>query len=420
MTISEQLISNSAISLNELSPNFLNRFVEPFEKTIKPDIQNGISLDFELYDREQKNKINPILRLATPDDVDVIVGIYKELYNGTYPYKEMEDVNKVRKMIQDPSIQWIIFQDRSFNIAGCITFVLDFNHKKGYIRGFMLKKKYQGTIDITKAMIGSMISMIHNYKDKIYIWYVENRTAHAKSQYSMWVCGIAPIGFFPNKDVFLGKVESDLMQICYDQRVLYEFRSKEPPNIIPEVERCFDYSDKRYRLGDYNIENPEIILNRKIISKIKRNLEKKVEKDKYGYEKIEFRINGTNSYFAFLYTPQVQNFEKTKYKVKNLEELYVFVREFIKLRKELGIRYCEVFLSAYKICHQKIFFNAGFTPRGYIPSWIYNKEKGFFEDNILFNYYQGTINDEIQLIDEAQELIRILEFRSFKKGSCDY
>jgi len=222
--LSEETIANSTISLNELFPNFINHFIKPFEKVVDPDIHNGMCLDFELCDRTQKHKVTPILRLARVDDAEELVGIYKELYSGTYPYKEMEDVDEVRKMIQDSSIQWIIYQDPSLNIAGCITFVLDFANKRGYIRGFMLKKKFQGYLDITKAMIGSMIGMVHKYREKIYVWYVENRTAHSKSQYSMWVCGIAPIGFYPNKDVFLGKVESDLMQICYDEKVLRERR----------------------------------------------------------------------------------------------------------------------------------------------------------------------------------------------------
>ena len=122
-----------------------------------------------------------MLRLAKPEDAKEITEIYKELYNGTYPYKEMEDIEEVKSMIQDPNIQWIIYQDPFYNIAGCITFVLDFENKRGYIRGFMLKKKYQKQIDITKAMIGSMIGMIYKFKDAIFNWYVENRTAHAKS-----------------------------------------------------------------------------------------------------------------------------------------------------------------------------------------------------------------------------------------------
>ncbi|MFW9873824.1 MAG: DUF998 domain-containing protein [Candidatus Thorarchaeota archaeon] len=407
--LSEETLTNYIISLNELFPNSINQFIKPFEKVINPDINNGMYLDFEICDREDKDKINPILRLARLDDAEELVEIYKELYNGTYPYKEMEDVNAVRKMIQSPNIQWIIYQDPSFQIAGCITFVLDYGNKRGYIRGFMLKKKYQGYIDITKAMIGSMIGMIHKYKDKIYVWYVENRTAHSKSQYSMWVCGIAPIGFYPNKDVFLGKVESDLMQILYDSRVLKKYRSSQIPVIIPQVEACYLYSDDRYHLGRYQLQNSNELLDDFKITEIKEKLSKSFVKDKFGYETIRFGIQGTDSYFEFLYSPRVQNFEKTKYHVNSLEELYVFIQEFIKYGYEMEIRYCEVFISAYKPEHQKLFLEAGLFPRGYIPSWDYNKKEDVFEDKILFNWFKGSINKRIQLIDEGLRLLNILE-----------
>lgn len=409
MTISEEVISNSVVSLTELFPNFTGQFIKPFEQVVNPDIHKGICLNFELCDREQKFKVNPILRLAQLEDAEELVGIYKELYNGTYPYKEMEDVDEVRKMIQDPTIQWIIYQDPSFNIAGCITFVLDFDNKRGYIRGFMLKRKYQGNFDITKAMIGSMLGMIHTFKNRIYNWYVENRTAHAKSQYSMCVCGISPIGFYPNKDIFLGKVESDLMQILYDERSLNQYRSKEIPQILPCVETNYLYSENRYKLGDYILTNPDIKLNLHEVKTLKKNLIKQVSKDKYGYETIKFTLENSSSYFKFLYTPQVQNFEKTEYRVNNLEELYVFVREFIKCGKELGIRYCETFISAYKPEQQKIFHDAGLSPRGYIPSWNYNLDTETFEDHILFNRFDGIIDKNIQVIDKGKDLLAVLE-----------
>ena len=406
--LSEEVINDSVISLTELFPNYTNNFIKPFESVINPDLDRGMCVDFELCDRVEKHKINPILRLAKPEDAEEITEIYKELYNGTYPYKEMEDVNEVRKMISDPSIRWIIYQDSNHNIAGCITFVLDFNNKRGYIRGFMLKKKYQGRIDITKAMIGSMIAMIHDYKDKILIWYVENRTAHAKSQYSMRVCGIAPIAFYPNKDIFLGKVESDLMQICYDERALRQFRIDLIPKIIPQAHGCFQYANNKYDLGECQIENPDIDLDFHLIDQVKKNLIKDVVKDEFGYETIRFSLKGSSSFFEFLYTPQVQNFEKTKYQVDSLEELYLFIQEFIKHTKELNIRYSEVFVSSYEPTHQKLFEEAGLSPQGYVPSWKYDQTEGVFKDHILFNSFTGEVSDKTCLIDEALELLQVL------------
>ncbi|MFW9969914.1 MAG: DUF998 domain-containing protein [Candidatus Odinarchaeota archaeon] len=412
MTLSEEIISNSVVSLHELFPINTGQLIKPFEQLVNPEIGKGMCLNFELCDREQKNKINPILRLAQPEDAEEIVEIYKELYKGTYPYKEMEDIEEVRKMIKDPSIEWIIYQDPSYNIAGCITFVLDFENRRGYIRGFMLRKVYQGYLDITKAMIGSMLSIVHKYNNKIYIWYVENRTVHAKSQYSMLTCGIAPIGFYPNKDIFMGEVESDLMQVLYDERALVEKRANTIPQLLPPVEKCFLYAKRRYHLGEYQIKEPEITLNCKTISILRREIEKVLTKDKFGYEHITFSFPSTDSYFQFVYTPQVKNFEKTKYQVKSLEELYVFLKEFIRLGKELKIQYCEAIISAYNCVHQKLFSNVGLSPRGYIPSWNYNDKTKSFEDAILFNWFDGKISRNIQLIDEGKKLLDVLELRN--------
>ncbi len=91
-----------------------------------------------------------------------------------------------------------------------------------------------------------------------------------------------------------------------------------------------------------------------------------------------------------------------------MEELYVFVQEFIKCGKELGIRYLEAFISAYKPTHQKIFYNAGLRTRGYIPSWKFDQQDEVFKDYILFNWFEGEISKDIKLIDEGKELFDIL------------
>ena len=406
--LSKNVVEPSIVSVNDLFSRDTEQFLKPFESVVNPDIHKEMSLDFELGGRVHTHKISPILRLAEPEDAEEITGIYKELYNGTYPYKEMENVDEVRRMIIDPNIQWVIYQDPSYNMAGCITFVLDFENKRGYIRGFMLKKKYQGYIDITKAMIGSMIGMVYKFRDIIYTWYVENRTAHAKSQYSMWVCGIAPIAFYPNKDIFLDKVESDLMQIFYDKRALTKFRTSKIPRLIPPVEKCFKYADARYSLGEYSIQNPTNLIDFSHASRLEESLIKRIERDKFGYETIRFTLPSSDSYFEFLYTPHVKNFEKTKYRVANVEELTLFVKEFIKCGIELDIRYYEAFVSGYKPSHQKVFYDAGLCPRGYVPSWKFNNKTNSFEDNILFNWCEGKISNDIKLIDEAKELLLVI------------
>ena len=157
------------------------------------------------------------------------------------------------------------------------------------------------------------------------MWYVENRTAHAKSQYSMNVCGITPIAFYPNKDVFCGEIESDIMQVLYDERALKTLRSEKTPKLIPAVESIFYYSQERYSLKSPDVKIPEVVLEKKKSKNLKKLMERKVKKDQYGYETITLTLHNSDSFFKFVYTPLVQNIEKTTYKVADLEELYVFL-----------------------------------------------------------------------------------------------
>jgi len=409
--MTEGWITRTSISISELYPNYTSQFMQPFKNVKNRDISNGIHLDFEIYDRSHNNKICPILKMATSSDAKEITEIYKEIYNGTYPYKEIEDEHEVRKMIKSSNCHWILFKSNNGETLGCFTFVLDFKDKLGLIRGLMLRKKYQGIIDVVKAAVGSYLGMYSTFGDRIFRWYCENRTAHTKSQYALSIGGIRAIAFYPNKDIFNHKIESDIMHICYDERALREYRCPDQPKFIPEVKSCYSYSDKRYNLGHFKIISPKLNLNVENLTKIRSKIIRKISKDKFGYETITLTIEDSSSYFQFLYTPIIQNFEKTKYKVKSLEELFVFVQEFKKDIKNLNIRYCEIFVSAYNPYHQKILLDAGLSPRGYIPSWKYNHNKDYFEDFILFNYYEGEIDENIQLIPEGEELIRCLNFR---------
>jgi len=385
----------------------INTFLQSFK-----DIQatNGTQINFRIHERKKRNKLNPIVKFATQEDADEIINIYKDIYEGTYPYKEMEDKEEVCKMINSPNVEWLVFKTPDDETIGCFTFILNFDDKMGYLRGLNLKKNNLGKIDVLKAAISSFITMYRKYEGKIFRWYGESRTAHTNSQYTLGAGGFKAVAFFPNKDVFYNKVESDILLISYDERALKEYRSPRKPRILPTVEKCFIYSDLRYSLGDYAIETPNIHLNHLKMAELEKKLDLESSQDKFGYVDVKFSFKDSDSYFSFLYTPQVQNLEKTKFKVKNLEELQVFIQEFIKYANIYNVRYLETYVSAYNPFYQKLFENAGLKPNGYIPSWRLNKKENLFEDAILFNWNKGEIDKNIKLLDEGKELLRRLSY----------
>jgi hypothetical protein len=404
--ITRQLSDQLTVSSSQLFGNTIDEFISSFQfnNTLEINMNTEVYIDFELDRKADTKKICPILRMASVEDALDIVEIYKSVYDN-YPYKEMLDVDEIKKMILNDAVKWIMFLDRNGNSIGCFTFILDFKTKRGYIRGLMIKREFQGYFDAVKATMASFYVMWTRYKDKIYIWHAEARTAHAKSQYVAVISSLKPIGFFPNKDIFNNKVESDLFMITYDQRVLSEYRSNKIPKIIPQAENPFFYSTQRHNLGGFERVDPKIVLNNSEICKARKKMSRKIEKDNFGYETIKIEIKGSLSWFKFLHTPMVRNFEKTVYQVASLEELYVFIEEFKKCAEDLGVRYYECFVSAYQPEHQKLFFDAGLIPRGYVPSWAYNSDDDLFDDYIIFNSYLGDIDNNIRLVSDAEDLL---------------
>ena len=393
------------ILLHDIGALTVETFYQSFIDDLDVDLINGTELDFEINNRYEPQKITPIIRYATAEDAKEIVQIYKDLYEGTYPYNEMEDVNEVRKMIINTTHKFLIFQNSFGTTAGCITFVLNFEQKIGYIRGFMVKKAFQGRLDTTKAMIGSLFSILSQFQNKISRWYVENRTAHTKSQYPMACCGLSPIAFFPNKDIFKGKIESDLMQILYDSQALNKNRSKKIPKLIPAAIPIFRYIADRYGLAfEYKKATTSIDLNPDKINSLRNRIAIQKEKDKFGYEQFTITLEGTESFLKFLYTPQVQNCEKISYQVENHEEFVVLMDVLLVFMRNRGVRYVEIFVSSYEPDIQRILVNFGFSPRGYLPSWEYCIETDVYKDKIVFNWYCGP-RSEALLIEEASKLL---------------
>ncbi|MFW9828881.1 MAG: hypothetical protein ACFFEY_14925 [Candidatus Thorarchaeota archaeon] len=406
--ITQKILPYHIVQHEELYPNTIDEYLLKLFPLVDVNISNRAIYPFELETRLGNKKINPYLRIAQPDDAPIIAENCKEVYEYSYPYKEMEDAEHIQEMILSSSHHFILFETDTGENAGCFRCALDFEQKKGYMGGFMVRNKFQGKLDVVRAIMGSYIWMWNSFKDEILVWYCENRTAHATSQYITAICGINTVAIFPNKDRFFGEIESDVMGIIYVEKVLRDLRIPQNPCFIEAVERPYLYSDKLYNLGLYRKVKPKIKLDTNRIDDFQKEFRCKITKDKYGYEYYCFSIEHSDSYFNFLHNSHIQNLEKAEFQVDSIEELYIFIQELKKLMINLKIRYCEVFVSAYNPIYQQLFFNAGFSPRGYVPCWNYNPERETFEDNIIFNYFEGEIT-QIDLLPQGYELLNCIE-----------
>ncbi|MFX1237239.1 MAG: hypothetical protein ACFE8P_05900, partial [Promethearchaeota archaeon] len=197
----QSYLSGFLISRTEVLSDYTQSYLDSFKFRNVIDLGRRIQFKFTIRERQKVKKINPVIRKAKVKDAEEIVFMYKEIYKDSYPYKEMENIENVRQMIASENIEWLIFEHPiTKESCGCFTLVLDFEDKKGYTRGFIMKKKYEGKMDVIKAFLASFIAMYIKYEGKILRWYGESRTAHSKSQYCMRPGGFRPVAFLPNKD----------------------------------------------------------------------------------------------------------------------------------------------------------------------------------------------------------------------------
>ena len=405
--ITQELITLPIISYSKLFPPSIDGFLELFEDVLDcATIEEGMTLDFTIDNRIDNPKVSPVLRLAKTEDAPYIATICKKVYHGTYPYRELMDDAAIREMIESPNHHFILFVINRA-IVGCFRCVLEFEKRKGYMGGFMLLEPYQGIVDVVKAIIGSYVWMWSTFPE-ILVWYCENRTAHAASQYITAVCGIHTIALFPNKDVFFHKLESDVMGITYQECVFNQLRSKKNPQLIEDAIDCFLYTDDLHNLGKFSIVPGDLELDIDKVNQLRKLVRLTILEDDHKYQHVSFTIPGSNAKFSFLHTPHIQNCEKVKYQFSSNEEFFVFLEYFTQFMRDHRIRYSEIFISAYDPNLQKIINSFGFHARGYVPCWEYNKEQGKFEDYIIFNWYKGKISD-LFLLPEGTQLLEMIQ-----------
>ncbi|MHA1196654.1 MAG: hypothetical protein ACTSSM_11210 [Promethearchaeota archaeon] len=381
---------------------FLKKYAEDINQNNLDDV---FKLKFELNKKRTSSKIETFIRKASVKDAPVIANLFKEVYKGTYPYKHLEDKRNIANMLNNNDTEWILYETKGNKIAGGIGANLDFNLKKCLLYGFCILEPYRHIIDSLKATIGSLIYFWIKYSKKISIWYLEVRTYTPSLQWGASLCSLKPLAFFPNKDFFFNEIESEFLCVTYQSiNFLKNHRSENIPKLIWPTLGAYAYSNKIYKLGEFKVENPQIKFNKTFINKLENSI--KIEKKIDEYNNIIVNYYLKDSYFQFFHNKYSQCIENTTYSVSSLEELQAFINYLKKYITQNNVNYFQCFVSAYKPTHQQIFYENGFSPRGYIPCWKYNKNTKLFDDYIVFNSYQGSISKKIKLVNETRKLLK--------------
>jgi hypothetical protein len=402
------LLGKEELKEKKVKVRTLDDFLSSNEKFKDLDIRKGISFP----KRSKNEKIVPSAQLALPGDEKGIVSVFRDVYRGSYPFREFEEESEVLKMIEDPCFNWAVFRDGSNAIIGCIGLEVDLDNKSGILHGLVFKRKFQGITNLYKLLTASLCSVLRILKNDILSVSCELRSAHSKTQYISKIIGFLPIGFLPNKDIFFEKEESEIIVVVYYQDALEKYRSLKTAKFPFQVLKSYNYAVQKLGiLGPFKVKNYlKLGYKEKKLSKCRKNFTIRAVKDKFDNELVEFTYSESRSFLNFFYNKYIGNIERINYSVNSKEELFVFLEKLVAFIQKNNVRYCDCFVSAYDALHQTIFLNAGFEAYGYIPAFKYNKVENTLEDQVVFVYYKGQVDlERLQLIPETKELINNLK-----------
>nr|WP_147664605.1 hypothetical protein [Candidatus Prometheoarchaeum syntrophicum]QEE17721.1 hypothetical protein DSAG12_03559 [Candidatus Prometheoarchaeum syntrophicum] len=361
-----------------------------------------------------------IIRPTTMHHANIVVSLYKEIYQGTYPYLEMLDPTYVKESFADPKCYWGIFRieqgsPEAGTDVGCFTIVNDFDTRTAYFRGLNVLPQFHKKVGVRELATSMCVHFLNATMGRIDKWYIEARTAHNKVQYISRLAGCKTQALLLNKDYFLGKKESDCLQVAYWDHAL-ESRRVIPKSILPEILPFYYRAQqmhnlphaKRLEMIPLQLETEDLDYHEtfRILTKVKLS----ATRDKYGYVALSIKDPQTGSFLTALHTESVKNIEKIKYHCTDVSVLagfYLLLKNY-SLRQKVEYVEWQVPVSDVVAC--KFLFGQNFTIMGYIPAWIPSWERVLmFEDAVVFTWTSGDLAIEnIKLLPEGEELLDLI------------
>ncbi len=371
--------------------------------------QLGVKNKFVAQEKYDKSS----LHFAEPQDAKTVVQLHNKAYYGMYPYQEMLNTEYVEDFVNNRDINLVgLYSHEDTGVtAGCGIMNCRPRERIGYLRGLIVIPEYQGKIDMKKCMCENAALGYQHFWNTVDKWYTETRTAHSKAQFLVEYISLRPCGILPNKDVFVGKGtrESDVLEITYPNRTLYEKRN-ENPVLLPKLRPLYEFIANQFSLPDAEFADSLYEINTCFRTWARKLSEEvKVRKWEDCFNTHKYRMDLNNSYMEFIVTDTIHSAERTELHVENQEELGALLIRLRVLMEEEQIQYFECYLPATNVNYQRVFLGLGFQIFGYAPAWTPN-DIGQLDDCIVIGYFVGPLNpDELRLSDAGQKLWSILQ-----------
>ncbi len=362
---------------------------------------------------------------ATKEDARDIKQVFEITYQGTYPFLEMYDLHWIMESFRDDRYIWKVFRMKTESspdyghIIGCYLWVVDYESRTAYNRGFNLLPHYHGKIAIADLTYSLYRKLMLDLRPHIDRWYNESRTAHSISQFLSHGGGAHTHALFLNKDYFLGKKESDAMMCAYFKNVIAEKREA-PKTILPEIAPLYRRAKRVHRKEmepeDIPLDSQKLQVDPIRVEAITDRISRKLTMDNHNYIHFSFVDEKTGSYIKGLHTVTVNNVEKITFHGTDPEvmtALFQTLDMYIRINR---IEYAEWRIPASNTVLQRIVMDK-MIPLGYVPCWTpseHSEDK--WEDVVVFGWMdRDVMADNLKLTPEGQTLLECIDLDAIHK-----
>lgn len=319
------------------------------------------------------------LHQAQLSEARELMELYDVVYEGSYPYDEVRDLNWISEQMQVPeNVQLTVVDRQTGRVAGASLFQLDLGQRTVYARGIMIHPDFAGYGCGSFLLGHAYQALIHDLNNWVHIYYTENRTAHIKSQKLGENAGMKPLGLLINKDLFFHERETDVLMGLFS-RPVFEQRRKFPQVIEPyfpiwEVIRKF-----------YHLEHVDPINRVALEDPVKLNRPLNCHFGRHGYLHVTIPGMTARSYLKFKVNKTTKAAEETKFQVSSPGEFRALLESALNFLKKEGIEYFEVYVPAWHPEYQVAAHELGLVASGYFPG--YRLANGERIDHLVLTWY---------------------------------
>ncbi len=338
-------------------------------------------------------------RCAQIGDESKIQALYNKIYNNKYPLSIVNDRQQLTAALTGKEFLWVLVLNGD-EAVGSVVYQIDHQQRIGKAFAAVVDPAYQGH-RLTEMAMGLVEKQILSAEGSCDLIYATTRTVSLAPQKLTEKLGYAKLGIFPNVHRVM-KYETHALTAHYGPGTLNKRRTR--PQILPELESLYTITKEELGLDEAEIVDADVATCRDfIVLDVIR--EEKYVRDRfiegvaanhianrfYSFQNPNVLLKAPDGSFEiFLFLEHADGHACIIGGRSGDTDYNIILNSVVASCREMGVRYIEMLIGAYRPLSQRIALSAKFIPSAFFPALRLIKAEdnhSFFSDGERSDYF---------------------------------